>query len=203
MSRKGVSAEEKRKRIESIFHESGEFYQLKDIEKLGPKRGVVAQSVKDVLMSLVDDGLVTMDKIGTSNYFWSYPSAALQNKKNKLSDLETKLNKEVERGERLKQSIEEAKIDREESEERTLLLEQLNKEKKRAKELNEELQKYKDNDPAAYKAKENAAKVAKDAANRWTENVWEIQSYCVNNFNMQRSDFDKQFGIDDSFDTIP
>lgn len=39
---------------------------------------IVAQSVKDVLMSLVDDGLVTMDKIGTSNYFWSYPSAALQ-----------------------------------------------------------------------------------------------------------------------------
>lgn len=29
-------------------------------------------------MSLVDDGLVTMDKIGTSNYFWSYPSAAAQ-----------------------------------------------------------------------------------------------------------------------------
>lgn len=38
----------------------------------------VTQSVKDVLMSLVDDGLVTMDKIGTSNYFWSYPSAAIQ-----------------------------------------------------------------------------------------------------------------------------
>lgn len=36
------------------------------------------QSIKDVLMSLVDDGLVTMDKIGTSNYFWSYPSAAIQ-----------------------------------------------------------------------------------------------------------------------------
>lgn len=139
-----------------------------------------------------------------------------------MSDLESKLKKELERSERLKQSIEEVKIGREESEERTLLLERLNQERKQAKALNEELQKYKDNDPTAYKAKgtlsakciylmqclimiiiEKAAQVAKNAANRWTENVWEIQSYCVNNFNMQRSDFDKQFGIDDNFDTIP
>jgi hypothetical protein len=38
----------------------------------------VVQAVKDTLQSLVDDGLVNMEKIGTSNYFWSYPSAAIQ-----------------------------------------------------------------------------------------------------------------------------
>ena len=31
-------------------------------------------SVKDVLQSLVDDGLVDTDRIGTSNYFWAFPS---------------------------------------------------------------------------------------------------------------------------------
>lgn len=35
---------------------------------------LVQQSVKDVLQSLVDDGLVTVEKIGTSNYYWSFPS---------------------------------------------------------------------------------------------------------------------------------
>jgi hypothetical protein len=39
---------------------------------------VVAQSVKEILQGLVDDGLVTTDKIATSNYFWSFPSAAKQ-----------------------------------------------------------------------------------------------------------------------------
>ena len=34
------------------------------------------QSVKEVLQSLVDDGLVDTDRIGTSNYFWSFPSKA-------------------------------------------------------------------------------------------------------------------------------
>jgi len=42
---------------------------------LAPKlKGIVSQSVKDVLQSLLDDGLVQMDKIGASNFYWSFPS---------------------------------------------------------------------------------------------------------------------------------
>lgn len=37
----------------------------------------VAQSVKEVLDSLVSDNLVICEKIGTSNYYWSFPSTAL------------------------------------------------------------------------------------------------------------------------------
>ena len=36
-------------------------------------------SVKEVLQSLVDDCLVDSERIGTSNYFWSYPSKAIHN----------------------------------------------------------------------------------------------------------------------------
>lgn len=36
-------------------------------------------TVKDILMSLVYDGLVDTDKIGTSVYFWAFPSKAGQN----------------------------------------------------------------------------------------------------------------------------
>ena len=36
-------------------------------------------SVKDILQSLVDDGMVDTDKIGTSVYFWAFPSKAGQN----------------------------------------------------------------------------------------------------------------------------
>ncbi|KAI1787852.1 hypothetical protein LXA43DRAFT_1097859 [Ganoderma leucocontextum] len=42
---------------------------------MAPKmKGIVSQSVKDVLQSLVDDGLVQADKIGSCNFFWSFPS---------------------------------------------------------------------------------------------------------------------------------
>ena len=42
--------------------------------------GIISQSVKDVLQSLVDDNLVDTDKIGTSVYFWSVSVEGLRKK---------------------------------------------------------------------------------------------------------------------------
>jgi len=37
MAPRGLSAEEKRVKLLEIFHETRDFYQLKELEKLGPK----------------------------------------------------------------------------------------------------------------------------------------------------------------------
>ncbi len=51
---------------------------MKELEKLGPKeKGVVMQSVKEVVQTLVDDGFVDSEKIGTMVCFWAFPSKAL------------------------------------------------------------------------------------------------------------------------------
>lgn len=72
--RKGVSFEEKRIRLLQLFYERKEFFTLKELEKIAAKeKGIVAQAVKDVLQTLVDDGLVRSEKIGTSVYFWIFP----------------------------------------------------------------------------------------------------------------------------------
>jgi hypothetical protein len=44
---------------------------------MGPKRGVISQSVKDVVQTLVDDDLVLRDKIGTSVSFSSFIVASM------------------------------------------------------------------------------------------------------------------------------
>lgn len=76
---KPLSFEEKRKRMSEYLLEKRDFFQLKELEKHLPKeKGIVQQSVKEVLQSLVDDRLVNGEKIGTSNYFWSFPSTAMQ-----------------------------------------------------------------------------------------------------------------------------
>ena len=68
-----------------IFYETKDVFLLKDIEKIAPKtKGITSMSVKDVLTSLVDDGLVDSDKIGTSVYFWAFPSKATQVRKRKI-----------------------------------------------------------------------------------------------------------------------
>lgn len=43
------------------------------------EKGITPMSVKEVVQSLVDDGLADSEKIGTSIYFWAFPSKAGQN----------------------------------------------------------------------------------------------------------------------------
>ena len=79
--KRGLSLEEKRQRMLDLFYSKKDFFLLKELEKMGPKeKGIVAQSVKDVVQSLVDDDLAETDKIGTSVYFWSFPSKATMNR---------------------------------------------------------------------------------------------------------------------------
>ena len=95
MSKKrGLSLEEKRERVLEIFHTKKDVFLLKELEKIAYKeKGVVTQSVKDVVQSLVDDDLISSDKIGSSIYYWGFPSSALVLKKNKLADLTNNLQK--------------------------------------------------------------------------------------------------------------
>lgn len=64
MKKKGLSYEEKRNRLLNIFHENviylskQEVFNLHELEKLGVKKGIVFNMIKDVLTSLMSDDLV-------------------------------------------------------------------------------------------------------------------------------------------------
>ena len=45
-------------------------------------------SVKDVLQSLVDDNMVDCERVGTSNYYWAFPSKAVHARKLRIEELE-------------------------------------------------------------------------------------------------------------------
>lgn len=47
-----------------------------------------SMTVKDVLQSLVDDNMVDCERVGTSNYYWAFPSKALHARKCKLEELQ-------------------------------------------------------------------------------------------------------------------
>lgn len=49
---------------------------------------------------------------------------------------------------------------------------------------------------------EKEVTVAKEAANRWTDNIFTLQSHCANNYNIARSDFCAQFGIPEDLDYV-
>jgi hypothetical protein len=58
----------------SIYHSTQQVYTEKEIIALAAKAGVNANSIPQVHDSLIDDGLVDKQKIGGSNYCWSFPA---------------------------------------------------------------------------------------------------------------------------------
>nr|GEZ71126.1 meiotic nuclear division protein 1 homolog [Tanacetum cinerariifolium] len=89
--------------------------ELKELEKLGVRKGVISQSIKDVVQSLVDDDLVSKDKIGTSVYFWSLPSCAGNQLRNVSKRLESELQSRKKRHIELVEQCESLKKGREDS----------------------------------------------------------------------------------------
>ncbi|GFQ97198.1 meiotic nuclear division protein 1 homolog [Trichonephila clavata] len=201
--KKGLSLEEKRTRMLEIFYEKKDVYQLKDLEKICPKeKGIVAQSVKDVLQSLVDDGLVDSEKIGTSIYFWAFPSKAFNNRKRKIGELNSKLDEARKKINRLDKQVTEAKCGREDSTNRDEILKELNICQKEKMDLMEKIEKYKDCDPQVLEEVKKQIEISKEAANRWTDNIFAIKSWCKNKFFIEDSVMNKQFGIPEELDYI-
>lgn len=206
MSKKrGLSLEEKREKMLQIFYESHDFYLLKELEKLGPRKGVISQSVKDVVQSLVDDDLVSKDKIGTSVYFWSLPSCAGNQLRNVYRKLDSDLQSSKKRHAELVDQCEALKKGREESDEREVALADLKTIELKHNELKDELAKYKDNDPAAFEAMKEAIEVAHASANRWTDNIFTLKQWCSNNFPQAKEQLEnmyKEIGITEDFDYL-
>ncbi|KAJ3748731.1 Mnd1 family-domain-containing protein [Lentinula detonsa] len=168
MAPRGLSAEEKRVKLLEIFHETKDFYQLKELERLGPKlKGIVSQSVKEVLQSLVDDGLVQGDKI----VFWSFPShqgAVIQGRVENAKEIKASLQAQLLE---IQQSISNEKSIRVESAKRTAAITKLQGLKRELAKLDEELTAYGACDPVKLEETRRAITLGKEAAIRWTGNL--------------------------------
>eukprot|EP00700_Malawimonas_jakobiformis_P003708 EC726595.1.p1 GENE.EC726595.1~~EC726595.1.p1 ORF type:complete len:204 (+),score=46.85 EC726595.1:89-700(+) len=203
MPKKGVSADEKRQRLQDMFHEKKDFFQLKEVEKIASKeKGIVLQSVQEVLQSLIDDGLVEKDKVGTSVYFWSFPSNALQKRQNRLDQVTTDLQQAKRTREALEEKVAELRGGREESAKRVQLLQALSEKESQRNELMAKLAQYAENDPEAIRALEEGAEQAKECANRWTDNVFATLKWCADKFQRSQSELRDAFSIPESFDYV-
>ncbi|XP_025090533.1 meiotic nuclear division protein 1 homolog isoform X1 [Pomacea canaliculata] len=201
--KKGLSFDEKRDRMIELFFEKKDFFQLKDLEKMAPKeKGITAQTVKEVLQSLVNDGLVDSEKIGTSIYFWSFPSKASQSRKRKLQDIRSRLEEIKAKSQDLQSQIVKAKIGKEDCEERTLLLTELKIQKEKKQQLGKELEKYQESDPEILEKLKQEADMAHEAANRWTDNIFSTKSWIKQKFSFEDKQIDQQFGIPSDFDYV-
>ncbi|EQC40814.1 hypothetical protein SDRG_01882 [Saprolegnia diclina VS20] len=200
--KKGVSLDEKRERILKIYHESLDVFNLKEVEKLGSKAGVVLQTIKDVNQALLDDNLVDTDKIGAGNYFWSFPSKAVQQRKRKLEDLEARRDDLRAKLTHVQSSVEKHKSLQTQSDDRAERLAKLSALKSQADEMQKKIALLQENDPDLLKKLDAKAKMAKEGVDRWTDNVFNLKSWVIKKNSCSSAEVEKWLGIPDDFDYV-
>eukprot|EP01116_Phalansterium_solitarium_P018535 TRINITY_DN4937_c0_g1_i1.p1 TRINITY_DN4937_c0_g1~~TRINITY_DN4937_c0_g1_i1.p1 ORF type:complete len:208 (+),score=60.68 TRINITY_DN4937_c0_g1_i1:578-1201(+) len=204
MSKKrGLSIDEKRMRMLELFRETKSVFTLKELEKVAAKeKGIVSQTVKDILQSLVDDNMVKQDKVGTGNYFWLFPSDEMNLRNVKQGQLEQELATFKRRRTELDSEHKQAMLGREDSEERQAKLARLASLEADNAQLKAQLQALAESNPETIKAMQHDAKVALEAANRWTDNIFSLKSWIMNQSAISSENFDAHFGLPANFDYV-
>ncbi len=137
---------------------------------------MVQQTVKDMNQSLVDDFLVFSDKIGSANFFWSFPSKAYQDqnvRKETLSNTRAQIRQNIDT---VSSQVEEARAERSHPDRARMLVELANL-KREEDQLDGQLEQLKVNDPDEIRRVEKLAQLSKASADRWTDNLWQIKSF--------------------------
>jgi len=210
-----MSKEEKRNVVLGIYYKSKSVFTEKEIHALAAKSGINANTIPEINQSLVDDGLVEKEKIGGSNYFWSFPA-----KKDRM--MQTQHEKRVRNIEQLKQQraqsliqLADAKRGRDDEDEedsklsssRSSKLARLESLEKERKDTEIELARLKDNDPQALADLEKELRLMTNAANRWTDNIFACKKYLTKKRGMDKKEANRILGVTANFDypedTIP
>ncbi len=84
--------------------------------------------------------------------------------------------------------------------ERTSILEKLQEKEKESTELKAKLEQLRECDPEVLKEVREQSVVAKESANRWTDNVFSIKTWCKRKFSIEESAINKNFSIPEELD---
>jgi chromosome segregation ATPase len=155
----------------------------------------------DVNTALVDDGLVEKEKIGGSNFFWSFPA-----KKDRM--MQVKYEKTLQNIDDMKVKVDEAshrladaKRGREDDDgERSKKLARLGDLAKERTALEKELDSLKENDPQALADLEKELKLTTEAAHRWTDNIFNCKDYLVKKRGLDKKEAFRMLQITANFD---
>lgn len=209
MPKKGLSFEEKRKRILDLYYDKQEVFNLKELEKIGPKKGVIVQAVKDVNQSLVDDNLVETDKIGIGTFFWALPSMGLQTRENLLKNIDNQMEAQKKKNEELRERLGQEQEQRTAGgvegtdQDRSQLLQRYRELKSKNESLKKDMSQYKRCDPDRFETQKTEIKKSFDACNRWVDNLFEVNSWIrKKNPALSQPDLEKQFEVLEDLDYL-
>ncbi|CAG7820536.1 unnamed protein product [Allacma fusca] len=131
-------------------------------------------------------------------------SKASQARKRKLEELEGKLQSIKGKEFEVQSQVKRVKLSRTEddADELERLVSKISELKKRKEELAVLNAQYQDSDPEVIAKEKLDINIARDAANRWTDNIFAVKSWIKNKFGMEEATINKQFEISPELDYI-
>mmetsp|Transcript_38174 Transcript_38174/g.122533 ORF Transcript_38174/g.122533 Transcript_38174/m.122533 type:complete len:206 (+) Transcript_38174:66-683(+) len=191
---KGVPMAEKKRKLLRLYHERKEPFGLKELEKEGGRAGLNEKQVKEINALLLDDNVVSTDKCGQSNIYWSFPAAQgvelrgrVQASKKRLVAVEKALAEAVSAEAAAREGRED--IDGRRAEK----LREVGDLVARRKALDLKYDAIKENDPAELERVNELAAAFKTNAERWSDNVMNIKAFLVKKKNIAPSQVDDIF----------
>ena len=128
---------------------------------------------------LVDDGEVECEKIGSSCYYWSFPSKQAQGTAQRATSLSDAVSAERTAMAVTNTNVDAAAVVRPESEARSAKLQRLSSLKTEISVLEGNLDALKENDPAEIEKMDSNIVLCRDSANRWTDNLLQLRTWLV------------------------
>ena len=195
---KGLSFDQKKEVLLRAVLSEAAIYNMKELEQLGRRHKVIPQAVPEVVEALIAERALCMDKIGTQNIYWAFPSqrkaSLLAHKDKLLADiqlahlrlddaLKTQTAAKAKTLVTLAQSDRLALIAQTAAAQRATLALATHK---------IELVKL---DPRLHEAKLNELKQSKVVCDNMTENIAILRGFFVKKFHTRGSEVDKQFEI--------
>ena len=193
---KGVSAAEKRVKLLDCIHKQGNVFSSKEILKVQP--GFPSGAIEAVLTELVSDDLVLEGKIGGARFYWSFPGAQRTKKVAQLQQARAQLAKAQAQHAEVAAKAEAARKASGQSED----------ELARIRQAEEGIDDFKKREAAAIAEKERLLKasgsnmalrkkdlsVLRDSANRWTDNLFELDKFLQEKCGMEKERVQKELG---------
>ena len=196
------------------IQKSGVAHSIKDLEKALPSiASINGMQVKDYLQALSDDDKIRVEKIGSGNWYWCFPSEEKNAKHTALNTAQDDKEKAVSLVAELQKKVEEAGAARAEDEDMllgsgndrkslttkyTALLKELDM-------LGQEFAGYNENDPMEVDKKRHETEQYKRDVERWTEHIQSIEGWIREQtggdkdqiMNIMRSYYGDQFDKED------
>jgi len=199
--KKGLSFEEKKKTILDFMYDTATFYNLKEIEKIAPSKGVVSQSVKEVMEALTAENLVIQEKVGSQQLFWalrSQKAVTLMAKRDKENQAIEELTSKVKVQEKELSQLEAmAELPAEEIEK---MKGQYDEECAKQKTIIPKLQNLRTHDPRQVAEKKRKLADLDDEITEWTDKVLKLRRTVCQSNGLPEQEFNNAFGIPPDLD---